>query len=155
MMILRLVWRLIAICLAIFFACAAASAIIIVGIEQLYETGNFGPDALTLIASAFLLPIVAVQEGGYMVAGLVAVGIVLAEAFRLRSWLIYAAAGAIIGAVIVVWAESGYQPNPTQATLASRDMMLFIAAGLAGGLVYWLIAGRKAGKANPEMGART
>jgi hypothetical protein len=76
--------------------------------------------------------------------------IVLAEAFRIRSLLINAAAGAallVAGYYGSGLARPGYEesidhpppPIPRQAEIAA-------AAGAVGGLVYWLIAGRNAGR---------
>ena len=76
--------------------------------------------------------------------------IVLAESFRIRSLLINAAAGAallVAGYYGSGLARPSYEesidhpppPIPRQAEIAA-------AAGAAGGLVYWLIAGRNAGR---------
>jgi len=76
--------------------------------------------------------------------------IVLAEAFRIRSLLINAAVGAallVAGYYGSGLARPSYEesidhpppPIPRQAEIAA-------AAGAVGGLVYWLIAGRNAGR---------
>jgi len=76
--------------------------------------------------------------------------IVLAETFRIRSLLINAVAGAallVAGYYGSGLARPGYEesidhpppPIPRQAEIAA-------AAGAVGGLVYWLIAGRNAGR---------
>ena len=66
--------------------------------------------------------------------------IAAAEAFRLRGWVFYGAAGAVLAsAPIILSGPVGLDPIDTQY-LASAA-----AAGLAGGLVYWLLAGRSAG----------
>ncbi len=67
--------------------------------------------------------------------------IAAAEAFRLRGWVFYGAAGAVLASVpIILSGPVGLDPIDTQY-LASAA-----AAGLAGGLVYWLLAGRSAGE---------
>ena len=67
--------------------------------------------------------------------------IAAAEAFRLRGWVFYGAAGAVLAsAPIILSGPVGLDPIDTQY-LASAA-----AAGLAGGLVYWLLAGRSAGE---------
>lgn len=82
--------------------------------------------------------------------------IVLAEAFRIRSLLINAAAGAallVAGYYGSGLARPSYEesidhpppPIPRQAEIAA-------AAGAVGGLVYWLIAGRNAGRWRERRG---
>jgi hypothetical protein len=70
--------------------------------------------------------------------------IVITEGFALRSVVIY---GVIGGALALAMA---YGLNFGDAIVAAdsgaaRQREVFAAAGIAGGLVYWLFAGRKAG----------
>jgi hypothetical protein len=62
-------------------------------------------------------------------------GALIAEAFSIRSALIYAIAGGIGGALYGIGFLAGIQ-NAIQSSAA---------AGIMGGLVYWLVAGRNAG----------
>ncbi len=72
--------------------------------------------------------------------------VILAETFRLRSVLFYAFAG--VGIMLLAYYGSGignpYEESIDHAGL-TREAELVIAAGAVFGLVYWLIAGRKAG----------
>ena len=74
--------------------------------------------------------------------------IALAEYFKIRSLIVYAAVGALllvlgmVGGVNVSGEESIDHPPP----LVSRPMEIAAAAGAAFGLVYWLLAGRNAGR---------
>ncbi|HEY5280153.1 MAG TPA: hypothetical protein VIJ67_10400 [Pseudolabrys sp.] len=76
--------------------------------------------------------------------------IVLAEAFRIRSLLINAAAGAAL--LIAGYYGSGIaKPSYEESIDAppppiSRQAQVAAAAGAVGGFVYWLIAGRNAGR---------
>jgi hypothetical protein len=72
---------------------------------------------------------------------------IVAEAFRLRSVLFYALAGAVIGVFAYYGSGLGnpYEESIDQAGPLTRGVELAIAAGAVFGLVYWLIAGRKAG----------
>ena len=68
--------------------------------------------------------------------------IALAEAFRLRSFLFYAAAGGL-GLLALYYGVSF--ADRVAAPSASREWEIIAAAGIAAGLVYWLLAGRNAG----------
>lgn len=76
------------------------------------------------------------------------IAVVLAEAFSIRSLFIYAFGGVALmllayqGVGINRGEESIDRPPP----LVSRETEVAVAAGAAFGLVYWLIAGRKAGR---------
>ena len=65
---------------------------------------------------------------------------VVAEAFALRSVLFYAAAGLAL-ALFFRSRMTDQAPN-----FFDRDLEIMAAAGIAGGLVYWALAGRNAGK---------
>lgn len=65
--------------------------------------------------------------------------VVLAEAFAVRSMLVFAVAGLLI-AVAFAWVEIG-----PEVTFDDRRLMIAAAAGIVGGFVYWLIAGRSSG----------
>jgi hypothetical protein len=81
--------------------------------------------------------------------------ILAAEAFGWRSWLFYALDGGAIALVIVALAIQASEPgdNPFSDTQLSAAV---IGGGIVGGLAYWLIAGRLAGKwrakARPGVG---
>ena len=69
--------------------------------------------------------------------------IALAEAFRLRSIVFYAAAG---GALAFAYCYGfGLTGDRTDFSLAAL-VQAFVAAGIVAGLAYWLIAGRNAGR---------
>lgn len=74
--------------------------------------------------------------------------IALAEYFKIRSLFVYAAVGALLlvlgmtGGATMSGEESIDQPPP----VISRPMEIAAAAGAVFGLVYWLLAGRNAGR---------
>jgi hypothetical protein len=75
-----------------------------------------------------------------------AVVILIAESFRLRSVLMHAAAGGAIGlfcSYTLGFVE--YAPRFRIDTPFGTNFELMAAAGIAAGLVYWLIAGRTSG----------
>ena len=72
--------------------------------------------------------------------------IVFAEAARMRSLLFYGVAGAVVGLAAYFGSDiSSRLENTTDVVPVGHALQLAAAAGIIGGLVYWLIAGRKAG----------
>jgi hypothetical protein len=70
--------------------------------------------------------------------------IVIAEGFALRSIVVYGVIGAALGLAMAYGLNfSDYLAAP--GSDAAREREVFAASGIAGGLVYWLFAGRKAG----------
>jgi hypothetical protein len=75
--------------------------------------------------------------------------ILMAESFAWRSVLLYALAGGALGAGFGLGFGELF-PEPGRG----RSTELMAAAGIVGGLVYWLIAGRNAGMwshSRPEL----
>jgi len=73
--------------------------------------------------------------------------IAIAEAARLRSLLYYAAAGAVVGAASYFGSNVELRlENTTDVSPVFHPMQLAAAAGIIGGLAYWLLAGRNAGR---------
>jgi hypothetical protein len=67
--------------------------------------------------------------------------VMLAEALRLRSLLFYAAAGGL--GLLALYYGLGLAPADTRG---GREFEIVAAAGIVGGLVYWALAGRNAGR---------
>ena len=67
---------------------------------------------------------------------------VIGEVFAIRSFLYYVVAGGLALAAIPLLAASG----GSTSVPAADYMTIFASAGFAGGAVYWLIAGRNAGR---------
>jgi len=73
--------------------------------------------------------------------------IVVAEVARLRSLLYYAAAGAVVGLASYFGSNVELRlENTTDVTPVFHPLQLAAAAGIVGGLAYWLLAGRNAGR---------
>ena len=73
--------------------------------------------------------------------------IAIAEAVRMRSFLYYGAGGALIGLIAYYGTDiSARLENTTDIDPVRFPLQLAAAAGIIGGLVYWLLAGRNAGK---------
>jgi hypothetical protein len=70
--------------------------------------------------------------------------IALAEGFAWRSILVYAALGGVLALVLSYGLDfAGYVGAPNSYLAREREVLA--ASGIAGGLVYWLFAGRRAG----------
>lgn len=73
--------------------------------------------------------------------------IVAAEIMRLRSLLYCAAAGAVVGLASYFGSNVELRlENTTDVSPAFHPLQLAAAAGIVGGLAYWLLAGRNAGR---------
>lgn len=73
--------------------------------------------------------------------------VAVAEGLRLRSFLFYGVCGGLIGAMVYFGTDTSMiMENSTDITPIRFSLQLAAAAGIIGGLVYWLIAGRNAGR---------
>jgi hypothetical protein len=76
-----------------------------------------------------------------------AVVIAISEAARMRSFIYYAVGGALVALASYYGSDISVQlENTTDVTPVSNALQLAAAAGILGGLAYWLIAGRNAGR---------
>jgi choline-glycine betaine transporter len=71
----------------------------------------------------------------------------IAEAFAFRSWIFHAANGGVSG-----WIGCSIMQDSDEKYRFLTEPKVMVAAGLAGGLVYWLIAGWSAGFWKPVFG---
>jgi hypothetical protein len=73
--------------------------------------------------------------------------IVISEAARMRSFIYYGVAGALVALASYFGADISVQlENTTDVPPVANALQLAAAAGILGGLAYWLIAGRNAGR---------
>jgi hypothetical protein len=72
------------------------------------------------------------------------IGILISEAFAIRSWIFHLCSGAVCA--WVGWDRLGYLNDYVGATqIPLAEVIMVVAAGLVWGLVYWAIAGSSAG----------
>lgn len=76
--------------------------------------------------------------------------VVLTEALKLRSPILYVAAGAAIALAPPLLDQTPPAEGQT-VRLAFDFAALFLACGVAGGFVYWMVAGRHAGRWQAEF----
>jgi hypothetical protein len=91
--------------------------------------------ALIVAAPAILLVL---SLTGVLVLVPAAIGVLVAEAFAIRSWIYHAANGAL--SAWIGWSLIADTPDRY-----FTDAKLIVAAGLAAGLAYWLVAGWTSG----------
>ena len=73
--------------------------------------------------------------------------IVILEAVGMRSFLYYGIGGPLVALASYYGSDISVQlENTTDVTPVANTLQLAAAAGILGGLAYWLIAGRNAGR---------
>ncbi len=124
------------------FACIAASLVLTVGtLTPHWDYLN----SLGLQSAAVWLVVAvgAAVIGGIAILPALLV-IVLAEGFGWRSFVLYAALGGALALALCYGVDfAGYVGAPD--SFLAREREVLAAAGIAGGLVYWVFAGRNAG----------
>ena len=138
----RLILRFILVPLGYFVAVVAATLVIVVGSWKLGPVAvTSDPDAQAVAVFGFMFaaPILLVMLLSVMWLP-AAVGILVSEAFAIRSWMFHAGNGA--ASAWVGWRLFGYIDD---SRIPLNRPLAVLAAGLAGGLAYWAIAGWSAG----------
>ena len=138
---MSVVGRILVMFLAYVLACIAASAVFTIGAlashwQDLMSSG-LPPEAIWAIV-AVGTPII-----GTIAALPTALVLAIAEGFAWRSVLLYAALGGALALALSYGLDL-----PAIATIDTpigNERQLLAASGIAGGLVYWLFAGRSAG----------
>jgi hypothetical protein len=78
----------------------------------------------------------------------------ITEAFALRSILVYAVSGAVVGGACYLSLTPWDPATMHFQGLDRRELEVMIGAGVVAGLVYWLVAGRRAGLWRGEAAVR-
>jgi len=143
---MALIGRIVVILFALWLATMAAGIVWSIGLlgTQWPATTGDPADRIVFWGAAFL--------ASGMTATLLflpmLIAVVLTEAFSVRSLLIYAAGGCAI--TLLAYQGTGIGRNGEESIdrappPISREAEIAAAAGVAFGLVYWVIAGRRAG----------
>jgi hypothetical protein len=137
----RLLLRLLVVPLGYFVGVLAGTLVILFGSWKIGQIDSFDVDAqaIALYGYAFAAPVLLVVLLSIMWLP-TAIGILLSEAFALRSWMFHASNGAL--SAWIAWSLFG-SLNPSRIPL--NHPLAVIAAGVAGGLAYWAVAGWDAG----------
>ena len=144
---MALIGRLIVICFALVLAATASGILTMIAllVLELHALSGGGPAAHIFFWSG-----AAVGSGITVYAAILPtlIAVILAEAFSIRSMLIYAVAGAaiVLAGYYSVGLGRSYEESIDEAPAPiSRTAEIAAAAGAVFGLTYWAIAGRKAG----------
>jgi hypothetical protein len=134
--------RIMMMVLAYILACIAASIILTIGtLTPAWD--DLAASGMSSVAVWAIVMVSATAIGAIAMMPALLV-IALAEGFAWRSSLVYAALGGVLALSLSYGLDfAGYVGDPS-STLA-REREVLAAAGIAGGFVYWLFAGRKAG----------
>jgi hypothetical protein len=141
---MSLIGRLFVIAFAFCMACFVSGAIVVLAILfpelSALDTGMIDPNTINvLLGFGFIF-----FSGFALLPAVVVVAIT--ELFNVRSVLAYAIGGAAIGLACYL----GLVPFDTDAMrfdgIVRRHLEVMTGAGIVGGLIYWVIAGRNAGR---------
>jgi hypothetical protein len=141
---MSLIGHLFAILLGLCLAAVAAGLVVVLAVlfpewSEL-ALGPLDETGFTLVLAFGLIFV----SGVALVPALIVVA--LTEAFGIRQPLAYAAGGALSGAACYL----GLVPFDTDTMrfvgIIRRDLEIMSGAGIIAGLVYWLVAGRNAGR---------
>ena len=124
--------------------CVAETVVIVANWHQFVTllASQSDPSDDTVVALLFAVPafFLVLSAAAFMMLLPAAIGVLIAETFALRSWIFHAANGGIsawVGWTMIADLRSNYHlyNQPT----------IIVAAGLAAGFAYWVIAGWSAG----------
>ncbi|HZC58252.1 MAG TPA: hypothetical protein VE396_19720 [Xanthobacteraceae bacterium] len=144
-------FRIIMMIVGYIWACVAASLVLTLGtlapnwndLDALgHSLGAQSPDVPTVA----LWSVVGIGAAIIFAVGFfpTLIAIILTEGFKLRSIVVYGVIGGSLALVAAYGLDfGGYISAPDADMMHEREV--FAAAGIAGGLVYWLFAGRRAG----------
>jgi hypothetical protein len=141
---MSLIGRLFVIAFAFCVACFVGGAIVVLSILfpelSALDTGMIDPGTINvLLGFGFIF-----FSGFALLPAVVVVAIT--EAFNIRSVLAYAIGGAAVGLACYL----GLVPFDTDTLrfdgIVRRHLEVMTGAGIVGGLIYWVIAGRNAGR---------
>lgn len=139
---MAVVIRVLAVILAYALACLGAAIVLTMGTLMPQWQDLTSAEPQTFVLWSVVAVATAMIAGTAILPTLLLVA--LTEAFAWRSSLVYAALGGVIALALSYGADfAGYFGKAGSDLAHEREVLA--AAGIAGGLVYWLFAGRNAG----------
>ncbi|HEY8335417.1 MAG TPA: hypothetical protein VIQ05_16620 [Tardiphaga sp.] len=141
---MSLIGRLFAILFGFLAACLVAGGIVVCAIlfpeMSALDAGGLDPDALNILLGFGFIFV----SGFALLPALVIV--VITEAFYVRSALAYAIGGAVVGLACYLGLIPFDPATLHFDGIVRRHLEVMTGAGIVGGLIYWMIAGRNAGR---------
>jgi hypothetical protein len=142
----RIVLRFVLVPLGYLVAVVAGTLVILFGSWRMGDAvaaSNSNSQAVALFGFMFAGPVLLILLLSVMWLP-ASIGILMSEGFAIRSWMFHAANGA--AAAFIGWNLFGYVDD---TKVPINDVLPVLAAGIAGGLAYWAIAGWSAGPQRP------
>lgn len=142
-MILRTIGRIFVVLLGVLVAAASSAAVLLfLGLERVSAAlGGPGPKE-DAIETMFEMAINAPSLASSLTALPALAAILIGEVARIRAAIYYIAAGGLSLTAIPLLAR--FDQSQIMAAAQSTLWQVFATAGFAGGLAYWLVAGRRA-----------
>jgi hypothetical protein len=144
--LIRLLMRFLLVPLGYFAASIAGTLVVLIGWWQFAEaTIGTRPDnhdfaVLGLVIAGPILLMV-------MLANLflpASVGILISEAFAIRSWIFH-----VLNGIVATWVGWQFFGSATGTGMPLEQPLVVVAAGIAAGFAYWAVAGFSAGFYKP------
>jgi hypothetical protein len=144
--VLRLFLRVILVPLGYFVAAVAATAVVLAAWWQFANTAAPPqPDApdVAVIGAVIGGPILLIVMLVYILLP-IAIGILISEAFAIRSWIFH-----VLNGVVSTWVGAQMFGGVGGKDIPFDQPLVLVAAGVAGGFAYWAVAGFSAGFYKP------
>jgi hypothetical protein len=134
--------RLFAIAIAYLLACTAAASVFTLGTLSA-AGGDVAASDIPAVALWWVIGVsAAIMAALAMLPALLVIA--LTEGFAWRSIILYGVLGGVLALSLGYGIDfAGYLGGPD--SIVAREREVLAASGIAGGLVYWLVAGRNAG----------
>jgi hypothetical protein len=140
---MSLIGRLFVIALGFLAACLAAG-MIVVGAVLFPEFSNLGDDPIDRTGIDIVVGFAFIFVSGFAFLPAVIIALIT-ETFSIRSILAYAIGGGCVGLACYL-GLTPFNPDTMHFEgVVRRHLEIMTGAGIVGGLLYWMIAGRNAG----------
>ena len=140
---MRLIGRLFAIAFGFLAACLVAGAIVVFAVlfpeVSALDTGVIDPNAINILLGFGFIFV----SGFALLPALIVVAIT--ESLSIRSVLAYALGGGVVGLACYLGLVPFDMASWRFDGIVRRHLEIMTGAGIVGGLIYWMIAGRNAG----------
>jgi hypothetical protein len=140
---MALIGRLFAIVFAFLAACLVAGMIVVTAI-LFPEFSDLGSGPIDQGALNVVIGFGFVFASGFALLPALLIALIT-EAFSIRSVLAYAIGGGVVGMACYLGLVPFDPETLTFDGIVRRHLEIMTGAGIVGGLVYWMIAGRNAG----------